>query len=184
MAASPLEIGNRELPIWISVLLGIVFIIAGVIVLGDVVLATIISAFIIGVVAILSGIFEIVHAFWTKGWGGFLWQIVLGLLYVAFGVVLVSEPVSGALVLTWVFGIILLASGIVRVFLGIRTWSNSGWLLALSGIFGVLAGLVILSGWPTSGLWVIGFVLGIDLIFHGFGWLLFAWQPWTRVAAA
>jgi uncharacterized membrane protein HdeD (DUF308 family) len=51
----------------------------------------------------------------------------------------------------------------------------------LSGIFGILAGLVILIGWPVTGLWVIGFLLGIDLIFHGFGWLLLAWQPAVRM---
>jgi uncharacterized membrane protein HdeD (DUF308 family) len=174
---APMAFDNRELPVWLSVLLGIVFIVAGVIVLGDVVVATIISAFVIGLVAIIGGLFEIIHAFWTKGWGGFVWQILLGALYIGFGVVLVSEPASGALVLTWVFGLILLASGVIRLVVGVRGWSNSGWLLALSGIFGILAGFAILAGWPATGLWVIGFLLGIDLIFHGFGWLIFAWQP-------
>ncbi|MGH6891561.1 MAG: HdeD family acid-resistance protein [Dongiaceae bacterium] len=94
-----------------------------------------------GICAIVGGAFEIIHAFWTKGWGGFLWQILLGLLYIAGGIVLVSQPVSGSLVLTYVIGLVLLASGIVRVFLGIRHWQDSGWLLFLSGIFRILAGL-------------------------------------------
>lgn len=181
-ATSPLELNNRELPFWVSALLGIVFIIAGLIVLGDVVLATVVSAAIIGVVAIVGGIFEIVHAFWTKGWGGFVWQIVLGLLYIALGVMLVRQPVLGALVLTWVLGVILLASGVVRIFVGFGAWSDRGWLLALSGVFGIVAGLIILSGWPGSGLWVIGLLLAIDLIFHGFGWLALAWRPGPRPA--
>jgi hypothetical protein len=46
----------------------------------DVVFATIISVKFIGVTAIVAGAFEIMHAFWTKGWGGFLWQILLGAL--------------------------------------------------------------------------------------------------------
>jgi len=49
----------------------------------------------------------------------------------------------------------------------------------LSGIFGVIAGFVILSGWPITGLWVIGFLLGVDLISHGFGWLSYAWLSRT-----
>lgn len=89
---------------------------------------------------------------------------------------------TGVLILTWVLGLILMASGWVRIFLGFRNWAESGWLLLLSGIFGVLAGLVILVGWPATGLWVIGYLLGIDLIFHGVGWLVFAWQPSARVA--
>ena len=165
---------GAETPTWIRVLLGFVLILAGLIVLGDVVMATVISTILIGVVAIAGGVFEIIHAFWTKGWGGFIWQIILGVLYVAAGVYLMTQPVTGALALTWVIAIFLLASGVVRVVVGFQNWSAGGWLVLLSGIFGIIAGLVILTGWPTSGLWVIGFLLGIDLIFSGVGWLVHA----------
>ena len=83
--------GNRPAPsFWICVLLGIVMIGAGILVLGDIMLVTLISTIFIGWVSIFTGAFEIVHAFWTKGWGGFLWQVLLGVLYIAFGAVLVS----------------------------------------------------------------------------------------------
>jgi uncharacterized membrane protein HdeD (DUF308 family) len=36
---------------------------------------------------------------------------------------------------------------------------------------GILAGLVIWTGWPASGLWVIGFVIGLDLLFYGVWWV-------------
>ncbi|WP_347952030.1 DUF308 domain-containing protein [Bradyrhizobium sp. CER78] len=55
-------------PLWMCVLLGIAMIVAGVLVLGDVVLFTVVSAIFIGWTAIFAGGFEIVHAFWTKGW--------------------------------------------------------------------------------------------------------------------
>ena len=83
-------------PLWVCVLLGLVMIGAGVAALGDVVFATVISVKLIGLTAIAAGAFEIVHAFWTRGWGGFLWQTLLGTLYVAFGLVLLTEPASGA----------------------------------------------------------------------------------------
>src|SRR5262245_10581541 len=102
-------------PTWIRILLGIVLILAGIFVLGDVVLATLISTVFIAAMAIAAGAFEIVHAFWTKGWGGFLWQILLGALYVAVGVVLISAPVPGALILTYALGLLLLVSGLIRV---------------------------------------------------------------------
>src|SRR4051812_1945741 len=167
---------------WTCALLGVVMIAAGVLALGDIVFATIISVKLIGLAAILVGAFEIVHAFWSKGWGGFLWQILLGVLYFAFGVVLVSQPVSGALVLTYMLGLILLISGFVRLFLGFRHWNAGGWLLLLSGIVGAIAGLVIISGWPTTGLWVLGLLLGVDLLAHGVAWLAYAWIPAARTA--
>lgn len=167
-------------PLWVCILLGIVMIIAGLLVLGDVVLFTVISTIFIGWMAVFAGAFEIVHAFWTKGWGGFVWQLLLGVLYLAFGIVLISQPVTSALILTYILGLLLLISGLVRILVGVSHWQQSGWIMLASGVFGVLAGLVILTGFPATGLWVLGMLLGIDLLFHGVGWLTYAWQPAAR----
>src|SRR5689334_13478095 len=105
-------IGQLHAPApWLCSLLGIVLIVVGIMVLGDAVTATVLSAIFIGAMAVVAGGFEIVHAFWTKGWGGFIWQIVLGLIYIAFGITLMSQPLSGAVVLTYVFGLLLVFSG-------------------------------------------------------------------------
>ena len=169
-------------PAWSRMLLGTVLIFAGVFVLGDVMVATLISAIFIGIVAIIAGAFEIIYAFWTKGWGRFLWQIFLGILYVAFGLTLVSEPVSGALTLTFILGLLLVVSGSVRIFFALRHWSERGWTMLLSGVLGLVAGLVILAKWPMSGLLVLGILLGIDLIVHGVAWLTFSWRREVRAA--
>jgi uncharacterized membrane protein HdeD (DUF308 family) len=174
---------GTDLPVWVRVLLGFVLIAAGVVVLGDVALATLVSVFVIGWAAIVAGVFEIIHSFWTKGWGGFVWQIILGLLYIGAGIVLISQPVSGVLILTWLIGIFFLVSGGVRIIVGFGNMAESGWLLILSGVFGIIAGIIILSGWPASGIWVIGLLLGIDLIAHGVGWLALAWRPSERSMA-
>ena len=180
---SPMGVTNLPAPpFWVCLLLGIVLIVAGFMVLGDVVLATVISTIFIGWMAIVAGGFEIVHAFWTKGWGGFTWQVLLGVLYIAFGIAVVSQPVTSALILTYVLGLLLLVSGCVRIVLGVRHWREAGWIMMLSGVFGVLAGLIILTRFPMTGLWVLGFLLGVDLIWHGVGWLSYAWYPRTRNA--
>ena len=181
--SSGLRSGNLSAPpFWVCVLLGIAMILAGIIVLGDVVLVTVISTVFIGAAAIAIGAFEVIHAFWTKGWGGFIWQVLLGILYIAFGVGIVSQPVASALILTYVLGLCLLISGFVRILLGFSHWKEAGWVMLLSGAFGVLAGLVILTGFPSTGLWVLGFVLGVDLISHGIAWLIYAWRPAARTA--
>ncbi|MCV3211137.1 HdeD family acid-resistance protein [Mesorhizobium sp. YC-39] len=169
-------------PTSVRLLLGLVLIVGGVFVLGDIALATMISTVVIGVTAIVVGAFEMMHAFWMKGWSGFIWQFVLGILYVVFGAMVVNQPVSGALVLTYILGLLLAASGIVRLFVGVKHWSDVGWTMVLSGAFGFLAGLVILTGWPTTGLWVLGFLLGIDLISHGIAWLAYGWLPAAKTA--
>jgi len=169
-------------PLWICTLLGIVMIAAGVFALGDVAFATIISVKLIGLTAIAAGAFEIMHAFWTRGWGGFHWQIILGALYLAFGLVLLTQPVSGALILTYLLGAVLLASGAIRCVLSFARWRQNGWMMLISGVFGLLAAVLILSGFPTFSVWLLGFLLGVDLISHGLAWLLYAVQSVRRTA--
>ncbi|MGV7212304.1 HdeD family acid-resistance protein [Bradyrhizobium sp. UFLA05-112] len=169
-------------PFWVCALLGIVLIAAGLFALGDVVFATLISVKLIGVIAIAAGAFEIMHAFWTKGWGGFLWQVLLGGLYLGLGFLLLGQPVSGALILTYFLGAILFASGAIRCVLSFAHWRQNGWMMLISGAFATLAGLVILLGFPDISIWALGFLLGVDLISHGLAWLLYALQSVRRTA--
>ena len=166
-------------PTWVRVLLGVILILAGIFILGDISLAALISPVLIGATAIAVGAFEIVHAFWTRGWGGLAWHVVLGVLYVALGIVLVAEPLS-SLILTYVLGLLLLLSGILRILHGVTHWKEVGRIMLLSGAFGVLAGLVILSGFPRTTFWLLGLLLGIDLISHGAAWLTYGRLAKTR----
>ena len=84
---------------------------------------------------------------------------------------LITDPARASVVLTLVFALSLIASGFVRIFQAIQYWQWFGWLLLVSGIVEIVAGLVILSKWPLSGLWVLGFVVGIDLLLHGLWWI-------------
>jgi uncharacterized membrane protein HdeD (DUF308 family) len=60
--------------------------------------------------------------------------------------------------------------------LAFRYWADYGWLLLASGLIAIAAGAVIISGWPVSGLWVIGLFVGIDLLSYGFWWLVYAFE--------
>jgi uncharacterized membrane protein HdeD (DUF308 family) len=173
------ESGSRP-PTWVRLLLGLVLVLGGIVVLGDVALATTVSTLFIGAIAIGAGAFEIAHAFWTRGWGGLGRQVILGVLYLACGLALVSQPVSAALALTYVIGLVLVLSGFVRTLIGLSHWKEFGWIMLISGLFGIVAGLVILTGFPRTGVWVLGFLLGIDLLAHGMAWLTYGWLPARR----
>jgi uncharacterized membrane protein HdeD (DUF308 family) len=154
-----------------ALLLGAVFILAGLFVLGDVMLATVISAMLIGLVLLVAGASEIFQAFSAPHWRGFFLRLLIGALYAVCGMMLVTDPLGASVVLTLVFAIALIASGVVRLFQAFQYWEWSGALLAISGVVGMLAGLVVLFKWPISGLWVLGFMVGVDLLLHGFWWI-------------
>jgi uncharacterized membrane protein HdeD (DUF308 family) len=161
---------------WGALLLGLVFVGAGIFVLGDVALATVISAVLIGVILVIAGIAEVFHAFSAPHWRGFALRLLIGALYAVCGVALIADPLAASVMLTFVFAVALIASGIVRIVQSFQYWRWFGSLLLMSGIVGIVAGLVILAKWPVSGLWVLGTLVGIDLLLHGFWWIALGWQ--------
>jgi uncharacterized membrane protein HdeD (DUF308 family) len=96
--------------------------------------------------------------------------------------VLLTQPTSGALILTYFLGAMLLASGAIRCLLSFAHWRQNGWIMLISGIFGLVAGALILFSFPTVSVWALGFLLGVDLISHGLAWLLYAVQSVRRTA--
>jgi len=156
---------------WI-VALGIVFLIAGLIALGSVVMATVASVAVVGAMMLISGIAEIVNAFGVKSWGKFFLWALLGVLYVIAGVVTFQNPLLAASVVTLMLGVALIVSGCLRLFLAMQMTEGTPWVwVALSGVITLLVGGMIIAKWPVSSLFVLGIFLGVDLVFAGVGWI-------------
>ena len=156
---------------WI-VALGLVYLIAGSVALGSVVLATVASVFLVGIMMIVAGIAEIINAFQLKGWSKFLIWVLLGALYIFAGLVTFENPLLAAAVLTLVLGAALVASGLVRIFLAFSMKRESPWVwVLLSSIVTLLLGALILAHWPISSVYVLGIFLGIDLVMAGTAWI-------------
>lgn len=156
---------------WI-VAFGVIALIAGVIALGSVVMATESAVLIVGVMMLITGFVEIIAAFGVRSWGRFFLWLLLGLLYVAAGVICLQNPFIAATFLTLMLGFALIVGGILRVFLAtqMREGTPWGWVV-FSGVISFLLGLMIVSHWPASSFYVLGIFLGIDLIFIGTGWI-------------
>src|SRR3954453_12448136 len=156
---------------WI-IALGVVYLIAGFIALGSVMMATVASVLIVGVMMIVAGAAEVISAFQIKSWGKFLLWVLLGLLYVVAGFVTFENPLLAAVLLTLALGASLVASGIMRIILAFSMKRETPWIwVALSGIITLMLGLLILARWPINSVYVLGLFLGIDLILAGAGWI-------------
>ena len=156
---------------WI-VALGIVYVIAGFVALGSVLMATVVTVFIVGVMMLISGVAEVINAFQMRTWGKFLLWVLLGILYIMAGFVTFENPLLAAAVLTLFLGATLVVSGIMRIILAFYMKHKTPWLwVVLSGAITLLLGLIILSHWPVSSLYILGLFLGIDLVFAGTSWI-------------
>ena len=95
--------------------LGVLFAVAGLAALGNLMAGTIVSILFIGAVMTVAGVAHIIHAFQVREWGSFLVWLLTGILYAAAGLLIAYNPVLGASVLTLFIGAMLIASGVMRI---------------------------------------------------------------------
>ena len=156
------------------VALGLILIAGGFLALGDVVAFTLVSTIFIGAMMLVGGVFQIVHAFMTKEWRAFAFNLILGALYVVGGFLIMDEPVQGSLVITLFLLAAILVGGIIRIVISLQHREMAGWwLMLLGGILSVIVAVLLYTTLPWSGLWILGMLIAIELIMQGFTWLSF-----------
>jgi uncharacterized membrane protein HdeD (DUF308 family) len=158
---------HHHRPVWFLVL-GMIYIIAGVLAVASPLVVTLLSVVFFGVLLMVAGFAAIIHAFSVRGWEGFAVQLLAGIMAAVMGFLLVADATSGALVITLILASYFLVSSMFRLGFAIshKNLHHRGWLL-FSGAVSLLLGILVLAHWPSSAFWVIGTFIGIDLIFYG-----------------
>jgi len=155
-------------------MMGIALVVLGLIAIGYTVEMTLISVLFLGWLLIIAGVLEVVHGFSRRPWSGFFINLLGGVLYAIAGLVMVSHPALAVVTLTLIIAMMLVVAGLFRLFIAFTTpLHHRGWLI-LNGAISIALGVMIWESWPTSGLWVIGLFVGIDMIFDG----------WTEIILA
>jgi uncharacterized membrane protein HdeD (DUF308 family) len=131
-------------------------------------IATLAVQIFVGIILIISGIMYIAHALQVRKWRNILWEIFTAVLFLLTGILFLSYPFSGALAMTILLGIFFLIHGSLKIPLALawRRRPGWGWILA-SAIFSIMLGIMVILGLPGTAVWLIGLLLGIDLIFAG-----------------
>jgi uncharacterized membrane protein HdeD (DUF308 family) len=155
---------------WV-VALGVVYLLAGLVALSSVALATVVSVFIVGIAMVVAGVAEVINALQMKSWSKFLLWLLLGGLYIVAGILTFENPLLTAKLLTLLLSLFLLASGITKIILAFSMKVGASWLVFLSGLITVIVGAVILAHWPVESLYVLGIFLGVDLVVAGVSWI-------------
>jgi len=157
---------------WI-VLFGTVVALLGLSALILVVSATIASVFMIAVFMIIAGGGEIAMGLSARDWVHFFLWIVAGLFYLAAGAFALAQPFVAAAVFTLALGMAMLATGFVRIYFGFKMTKAMRGFVILAGAVTSLVGVMIILGWPANSLFILGILLGLDLLFWGSGWVAF-----------
>jgi uncharacterized membrane protein HdeD (DUF308 family) len=154
------------------VALGIALIILGVIALAYDAFTTIASVLVFGWLLVIGGVVEIIHGFQTHRWGGFFLHLLAGLLFLVAGLLFVVNPLAGALSLTLFLGAFFLVGGVFEIIGAVRLRAPHWRWAVLGGVITAVLGLMLWAQWPGSGLWFIGFAVGISMIFRGWAWVM------------
>ncbi len=153
--------------------LGIIFILGGIFAIAAPFVAGLTVTIVFSIVLVWLGIMQIIQAFSTKSWSGFIWELLIGIILLVGGVATWIDPVVGALSLTLVVGAVFLVKGIFQVILGFQMRPHGGWgWILVAGILSAIVGLIVLLQWPVSTSYALGYLVGISLIFSGWSYVM------------
>ena len=154
---------------------GIALVILGIVGLGAVAMLSLASAIWFGAMILVGGVVVLIDAFRHQGWKSRVLHILIGLLYVAVGLMTFANPLLATASLTLLAGAALVATGVLRLVVAFQNRELPAWRwLALSGALSLLLGGMILAQWPGSSLWVLGTFFAVELIFQGWATIALA----------
>ena len=147
---------------------GIIFVLLGFLAIALPGISKLSTELFIGWLLVFGGVVQLFRTFRSRHAPGFVGSLLTGILYTVFGVLLVLFPIAGILSLTILLTFFFIAEGVAKIYLAFqwRTFSRWGWLL-LSGCIALILAFLIWSGWPSTAYWVLGLLVGINMLFFG-----------------
>jgi uncharacterized membrane protein HdeD (DUF308 family) len=131
----------------------------------------------LGWVLIISGVVQGISLIGAQHVPHFWLQLVSVVLSVIVGLLFLRHPGEGLLTLTLLLIVFFMVEGISKIIfaLTIRPFPNWGWVL-VSGVIGMLLSFYLWASLPVAAIWLLGVLLGIQLICEGVALGYLAWQ--------
>lgn len=118
---------------------------------------------------VFSGISGLI--FW-RGFGGGrigLAGFAMAGLVLVLGLILLFQPIAGARTLTMILAVVFLVEGLLGITFALALRGQSaGWVWTLlSALSTLVLAVLIIMGWPSTSVWVIGVLFGLNLLTTG-----------------
>ena len=131
-----------------------------------------VAVVVLGVALMVAGLAAIITSFWMGKWSGTLLQLLVGILYLVVGFAITDTPGKSVVAMTALLAAFFIVVGLFRIVASlIVRFPHWGWAL-LNGVITLMLGLVIYRHFPQSSLWVIGILVGVEMLFHGWTWIM------------
>jgi uncharacterized membrane protein HdeD (DUF308 family) len=138
----------------------------------------------LGWLLVISGAFQSISLVGATQVPYFWMQLVSTALQIVVGYLLISHPEAGVFAIMLLMLVLFMVGGIARIVfaLMIRPMPDWGWILA-SGVVAIVCSVILIGSLPNAAAWLLGILLGIQLMSEG---AALAWLAWRlrRGAAA
>jgi uncharacterized membrane protein HdeD (DUF308 family) len=170
------NIREADPDLWRRILgIGIVTIILGAAAILLPFMATLTVNVLLGIILLVAALAHAIHAFSCRDSKEMILRVLAAAVYGAAGILLLVFPRQGMLALTILLAVLFIVIGALKLALALSIQPIRGWgWLAFSGILAAGLGVLIWAGLPSAATWVIGLLIGIELLVGG----------WTIVVSA
>jgi uncharacterized membrane protein HdeD (DUF308 family) len=154
--------------------LGVLAVVVGFVAIGSTFIATLASVKVFGALLLIAGFAEVIHAVMVRNLKGFALHLLAASLYLLVGLFILEHPLRAAEVLTLLLAASFIVGGLLRIVFSVAVRFHSWQWVVFNGVVDLILGILIWNEWPESSLWVIGLFVGIDLLLHGWSWVVLA----------
>jgi len=147
---------------------GILTILFGVLAIGSPLVTGLAISMLVAIALILAGVSMTIFAFQAPSLGRGMLKFLFGGLTVLVGIAMISQPGIALAKLTLLLGVYFFIDGILTLILAWNVKPEQGWgWMTFNGAVTIALAWMILKGWPVSGAWAIGILVGVRLLFSG-----------------
>lgn len=155
--------------------LGILLIVLGMLAIGLPLATAVAVDLLVGWLLVISAVAQLWHAFKAKGWRASIPHALVGVLQLVVGLMMILNPIQGILALTVLLIALFAIEGVFKIIMAIRveTLPHRGW-ITFSGIVALALAIMIGAQFPMSATWIIGLMVGIQLLVSGWSFVMLA----------
>jgi uncharacterized membrane protein HdeD (DUF308 family) len=153
---------------------GILFIVCGILAAAVPTVTALNVALLIGIVLMATGVLQLILTIKAKThW----WSLLSAALSILCGFFVLWKPLVVLLAIITLMAVFLTIEGILEILLAyeFRMIRNWGWMF-LSGLITLALAAILWMGYPTIGIFYLGWVIAINFVLYGISLLMLVWR--------
>ena len=153
--------------------IGVLFIVLGIFAIAEPFAAGLGVTLLVGWLLVIGAVAHFIAAFKGGGARHVILQLLVGIVYLIGGLYFLTHTIMGVSTLTLLLSGVILAEGVLEIlaYFRLRNMHAASWLL-INGVVTLLLGGLIWFHWPSSSVWAIGTLVGVNLLMTGISRLM------------